>query len=318
MAASSHPARQDNRLCRTGWRQREARRRGGLAFSNVALYELDDPGPLIAPVLVVALDGWVNAGQAGTEAAEVLAGDGPVIATFDADSLFDYRVNRPTIDFVEGVIERVIWPELTLRHRKYSARDLLILAGTEPNWNWKRLGRELADLAIRLGVVEHVSLGGIPWAVPHTRPVTVIVTASHRSRLHPEEEHPEGVLRVPGSAVSVLEHAMNQSGIPSTGLWARVPQYIGTPYHAAALALVERVSRLLAIDPATHELEAKADEQRRQLDQIVAGRPDLAAMVSQLEAIADEQGVVSGEQLAAEIERFLKERGDGSGTLGQS
>jgi hypothetical protein len=282
------------------------------------MYRLEDPGPLLAPALVVALDGWVNAGQAGTETAEVVAAGGQVVAEFDSDLLYDYRVNRPTIDFVEGVMRRVTWPGLVMRLRHFPSRDVLVLTGAEPNWNWKRLGRELGELALKLGVVEHVSLGGIPWAVPHTRPVTVIVTASDRSRLHPEEEHPEGVLTVPGSAVSILEYEMNRSGIPSTGLWARIPQYIGATYHPAVATLLDRLTRLLGIEIDLAEVEARAEEQRRNLDQIVSGRPDLQAMVAQLEALADEQGGMSGEQLAAEIERFLREQGNGSGQLGQS
>ena len=147
----------------------------------MALYDLNDPGMLRSPALVVALDGWVNAGSAGTLAAGALAEGGEIIASFDGDSLFDYRLSRPTLDFEEGVLERVTWPELVMARRPTEHRDLLVLTGTEPSWNWRRLAADVSDLAVRLGVVEHVSVGGIPWAAPHTRPVTMITTASRGS-----------------------------------------------------------------------------------------------------------------------------------------
>ncbi len=278
----------------------------------MAMYELEDPGALNEPVLVVAFDGWVNAGEAGTRAVEVIADGGDVIARFDADALYDYRATRPTVDFLEGVMNAVGWPEMTLTLGRHDGRDLVVLTGTEPNWHWQRLGRDVAELASRLGIVEHISLGGIPWATPHTRPITTIVTASDRLLLDPSDEHPEGLLRVPGSAVSVVEHAVASTGIPTMGYWARVPHYIGAAYHAAAIALLDRVSLHLGIHLPLGDLPDAAAEQNEQLASVAAARPEVTAMVEQLEALVDQQGVVSGEQLAAEIERFLRDR-DGEG-----
>lgn len=279
----------------------------------VALYEFRDPGPLQRPVLIVALDGWVNAGEAGTEAVKTLAADAEEIAVFDSDALFDYRANRPTIDFVEGVMSSVIWPQLTMKKRSYRERDVVVLTGAEPNWNWQHLGHEIADLGLRLGITEHISLGGLPWAAPHTRPITTIITASDSSRISPGNEHPEGLLRVPGAAVSAIEHAVASSGIPTIGFWARVPQYIGAAFHAAALALVERTAAHLGIVVDISELAETASEQAMQLDAIVEARPDVKTMVARLESVYDTEGAVSGEQLAAEIERFLREGGGEEG-----
>lgn len=274
----------------------------------MSLYVLDDPGALVRPALIVALDGWVNAGEAGTTAAATIAGEGDVIARFDSDALYDYRATRPTVDFLEGVMSDVAWPEMTLTRTAHPTRDLLVLTGIEPNWSWQRFAREIAELAKTLDVEEHVSLGGIPWAAPHTRPVTTIVTASDRDRLDPGDEHPQGLLRVPGSAVSIVEHAVAGAGIPSTGFWARVPHYIGATYHAAAIALLERVTAHLSVEFDLGNLTQAAMEQSDQLDSVADGRPDVKAMVEQLETLVDQQGVVSGEELAAEIERFLRER----------
>jgi hypothetical protein len=268
------------------------------------LFDLSQPDRLTAPALVVALDGWVNAGSAATTAAVTLAEDGEVIASFDGDALFDYRLTRPVIDFEDGVMERVAWPSLDLIRRRLPGRDLLVLTGTEPSWNWRRLSAELADLAVHLGVVEHVSLGGIPWATPHTRPVSMISTASTRERA--ADDHPEGLLRVPGSAVSIIEHAVAEQGIPTVGFWARVPHYVGTEFAAAALALVERLEVHLGVEIPTGDLVDEVAQQRAQLDAVVAARPDLVTMVGRLEELVDHQEAVSGEELAAEIERFLR------------
>ncbi len=276
------------------------------------LYRLIDSGPFRDPVLVLALDGWVNAGSAGTTAAEALAGDGSLVAVFDSDALFDYRQNRPTLDFMEGVIQSVEWPELVMKVNQLEAHDILVVTGIEPNWNWQRLGASVAGLAERLGVTRHISLGGIPWATPHTRPVSIITTASQPDLLPPGEDRPDGLLRVPGSAVSTIERAVALGGIASVGFWARVPHYVGTTYYAAALALVERVSKHLGEPISPGRLPDDAVDQRVQLDAIVEARPEVKQVVTQLESMVDEQGVVSGEQLAAEIERFLRQQGDES------
>ncbi len=263
-------------------------------------------GTFPGSVLIVALDGWVNAGKAGTVAAETLVGGGEVVAEFDPDLLFDFRQNRPIVQFDEGVMTGVEWPSMTLRHRRVGELDLLALIGTEPNWNWHRFAAQVVRLSRDLGVVRHISLGGIPWATPHTRPVTIVATASSREALPEGHSHPEGTLRVPASAVSVVEKAVADAGITTIGLWARVPQYVGAEYAAAALALVEAVSGVVGVDFDVTELVEAAASQRTHLDAIVAARPDIRSVVEKLEAMVDEIGLTTGEELAAEIERFLR------------
>lgn len=270
----------------------------------MTLYDFDDPGPLRSPAMVVGLEGWVNAGSAATLAAGALAEGGDVVATFDADSLFDYRMSRPSIDFDEGVMDSITWPELLLVRRPLETRDLLVLTGTEPSWNWRKLAAQVSDLAAELGVVEHVSVGGIPWAAPHTRPVSMITTASRADLL--AGEHPEGILRVPGSAVSVIEHAVSSRDIPAVGFWARVPHYVGSEFHAAALALVERVKVHLGVEVPVDQLAAEVEKEKEQIDVAVATRSELRSMVTALEEMVDQEEAVSGDRLAAEIERFLR------------
>ena len=272
------------------------------------MIQVFETGPLVTPALVVALDGWVNAGSAGTLAAQTVAAGGEVIATVDPDALFDYRMLRPTIDFEDGVLERVEWPSLTISRASAGGRDLLVLSGPEPNWNWRRLAATLVETARGWGVVEYVSVGGVPWAVPHTRPITIITTASSRERLQADPDRPEGLLRVPGSAVSAVEFEFAQAGVPTIGFWARVPNYVGSAFPSAAMALVERLSSHLGVGFDLDDLQRQTSDHLMQLEGVLDQRPDVRSMVEQLEQVYDSTTGVSGEDLAAEIERFLRDQ----------
>ena len=275
------------------------------------MYELLDHAQLTAPALIAAFDGWVSAGAAGTATAEHIAGESDVIARFDPDELFDYRVNRPSLEFVDGISTEIGWPEVVVRHRNLDGRDLLVLTGPEPNWKWRAFAAEVADLASELGVVQHVSLGGIPWAAPHTRPTIVVTTSSRPDLLGDDANHPEGVLRVPASVVSAVAHVLADRGIPTVGLWARVPHYVGGVYHPAVVTLVERLSRHLGVKIPLGSLVDDSKDQRRSLDEAVDEQEGITDVVARLEALYDAQGeVASGEEIAAEIERFLIEAAD--------
>ncbi|MDJ0960799.1 MAG: PAC2 family protein [Acidimicrobiia bacterium] len=275
----------------------------------MALLDFEDPGQLVAPALVVAFDGWVNAGNAGTAAAEHLIADAAIVGRFDADLLYDYRAVRPTVLFDEGVMADVEFPEAVIAHRRFGERDLLVITGTEPNWNWQRLGGEIANLATSLGIVDHISLGGIPWATPHTRLTSLIETASDRALLPDDADHPTGMLRAPGSVMSAIEWFVGEQGIPTHGFWARVPHYVGATYWPAAVALIERIGGHLSIAIPYGSLVDQAAEQRRRLDEILEEQPEIRAVVERLEAMSPEDQP-SGEELAAEIERFLQQQGE--------
>jgi len=267
---------------------------------------------LVAPALVVAFEGWVSAGAAGTVTAAHLAGDADVVVRFESDLLYDYRVNRPILEFTEGIIGAVEWPEAVIRLRNAGQRDLLVLSGPEPNWNWQAFAHAVADLATEVGVVEQVSLGGIPWAAPHTRPTILTTTASRPDLLGGDANYPAGLLRVPASAATVIERAVAERGIPTVGFWARVPHYVAGVYHPAVVALVEHVARHLGIEVPLGSLVDDAATQRRELDSALEDQPAVAQVVEQLEALYDRAGeVATGEEIAAEIERFLRDRTPG-------
>ncbi|HLA66336.1 MAG TPA: PAC2 family protein [Acidimicrobiia bacterium] len=273
------------------------------------MYDTKPHRDLVAPALIVAFDGWVSAGAAGTATADHLAADGEVVVSFASDRLYDYRVNRPILSFTDGIIEDIEWPETMIRLRDAGARDLLVLSGPEPNWNWQAFADSVADLAGGLGVVEQISLGGIPWAAPHTRPTILTTTASRADLLGGEANYPAGLLRVPASAASVLERAVAERGIPTVGFWARVPHYVAGVYYPAVVTLLERVARHLGIEVPLGSLVDDSAAQRRHLDAAVEDQPAVAHVVEQLEAIYDSAGeLATGEEIATEIERFLRDR----------
>jgi hypothetical protein len=267
---------------------------------------IEDQAPR-EPVLIQALSGWVDAGEAGTDSAEFFAGSGPEVARFDSDALFDYRSNRPVIDFIDGVIREVRWPEIVLRAASPGGRDALVLSGLEPDMRWHEYAASVGDLAEHFGVTQLISIGAVPAAVPHTLESPVMMTASSRELLGGQRV-PEGLLRVPSAAVSIVDHHLAARGIETVGFWAQVPHYVTEPYIPAVAALVGRVAGHLGLDLSLDELRSRADEQRTRLDEIVASRAEAKAYVERLESMAsDEFGL--GDDLAGEVERFLKEVG---------
>jgi PAC2 family len=282
----------------------------------VSLYSLagpgspGDPGDLIAPVLIAAFDGWVDAGSAATSALEQLLDDAVDIATFDPDALFDYRARRPTLQIVDGRLAELTWPELVVRRVRFGERDLLVLAGPEPDDRWHAFADDMLDLARRVGVVEWISLGAIPAAVPHTRDVPILGTTSEEGRLRGDiQPGPAGLLRVPAAAISVLEMAMAEGGIPAVGYFAQVPHYVSGPYPAASVALVQALGRHLGVSLPTGELAEEARQLRTRLDTATALEETTRTYVERLEAMVDEQRLPSGDDLIGEIERFLREGG---------
>jgi hypothetical protein len=276
----------------------------------VSLIRLADPGDLVAPTVVVAFDGWVDAGSAATTAAALLAQDGDVIGTVVGDQVFDYRARRPTLDIVDGRPADLTWPELTLRRARLGDGDLLILVGPEPDYRWRELADDAAEIAVRLGVSQWISLGAIPAAVPHTRPVPLIGTESEPGLLRSDvEPGPAGVLRVPAAAVSVLDFAVTHAGIPTLGYFAQVPHYLSGPYPAAAVALLGALARHLDIEIPLDGLAEEAIQLRSRLDTATAIDETTRTHVERLEATVDEARLPTGRELIADIERFLRDRG---------
>ena len=280
----------------------------------MTLYRLGDPGDLIAPTLVAAFDSWIDAGSASTTAANQLVEDGEVLVTFDPDQLFDYRARRPTLEIVDGRPTELTWPELVIRRSRIGDRDVLVLSGPEPDYRWHELADAAVELAQRLDIAEWISLGAIPAAVPHTRPVPVLGTASRPGLLRGDiAAGPAGTLRVPAACISVLDHAVSRAGIPTVGYYAQIPHYVSGPYPGAAIELIRAVGRHLDEDVNLGALAEEARQLRSRLDIATGADETTRAYVERLEGMVDESRLPSGDDLISEIERFLRDRGSEGG-----
>lgn len=288
------------------------------------LYELHDRPSLEEPVLVMVLEGWIDAGYAATTAAQTLLGgiDSYPVATFDTDSLLDHRARRPIMHLVDGVNTGLSWPSLELRAGvDAQGNDLLLLLGAEPDHAWRAFTEAALDLAQGFGTRMVVGLGAYPATVPHTRPVTMSVTAAT-----PELASVSGLLRgtldVPAGVQAVVERRCEELGIPAIGLWAQVPHYVSgdpMPYHAGSLALLRQLERMTSLSLPMGELAGAAEETRQRLDAAVQSNPEHLAMLHALEARHDEMiqaaptaeaDIPSADELAAEVEQFLRDQGN--------
>lgn len=276
----------------------------------MSLLNVSELNAIESPTMIVAFDGWVDAGSASTTAGAHLAAGGKVVATVDPDAVFDYRARRPTLDIRDGRPSELSWPELQLRHRTLGDHELLVMVGPEPDFRWQQLAKEVTKLAKRVGVVQWISLGAIPAAVPHTRPVPILGTESADGLLRADvQPGPTGLLRVPAAAISALDIAVSGSGIPALGYFAQIPHYISGPYPTAAMELVRTVGKHLGEDVSLAGLEEESRQLRTRLDAATAVDETTRAYVERLEAMVDEARLPSGDELISDIERFLRDRG---------
>lgn len=270
---------------------------------------LAEPAEVTKPALIVSFGEWVDAGQAGTTAARHIAAGGEKIAVFDADAVYDYRSHRPVLDIVDGKPEQFALPEMILTRRRLQERDLFVLTGPEPDYRWKELARDVLELSRRIGIVAHVSIGAIPTAAPHTAPTPVMMTASSKE-LMVGSPPTEGLLRVPAAAVSFIEWTNSKDGIPAVGFWAQVPHY-ASQFAAGAIALIRRIEDHLSVDIGAGELEQEAATQRGALDQIFSGNPEAAEYLKRLEGLAEAEQSPSSENIAEEVEKWLRNQRGG-------
>lgn len=278
----------------------------------MAAYELvNEPEDPVAPALIVSFEDWVDAAGAASTAARHIADGGELVASFDTDGLYDYRSHRPVLDIVDGSPTSFVWPALTVTRRRLAERDLFVLTGPEPDYRWKDFSESVLELAVRLGIVEHVSLGAIPAAVPHTAPTPVMMTASSPELMRGAAPT-SGLLRVPAAAVSLVEWTLSQNGIPAVGFWAQVPHY-ATPFAAGSIALVRRVEDHLSVTIGAGSLEEDDAMQRGALQKLLADNPEAQEYLERLEGLVGQEQVPSPENIAEQVERFLRNRRGGDG-----
>lgn len=272
------------------------------------MLDVDTWPQLRDPVLVVALTGWVDAGEAGAVAGASVAANlegGRVFGRYDLTDLVDLQQTRPTVEIVDGATRHITWPaiELTGGH---GDRDVVVALGPEPSLRWPTVTRELVDAFERLGVTQAFTLGGMPAVASHRRPVSILATATSRSLAQEV-----GAMRTdylgPTGIQTVLQVELGERGIPTVGLWAQVPHYVaGNPSPPAVRALLERVRELAGVRVDLSLLDDEADTYSDKVEEGLAERPDVAELVRVIEEEASDD--VSGDTLAAEIERFLREQ----------
>jgi len=270
------------------------------------------------PLLVIGMEGWIDAGVAASTATSSLLAAMPtqLVATFDADELIDFRARRPTLKIVNGVDTELRWATIRLyAATNRTGRTVLVLTGPEPDMRWHRFIAEVVQLSSRLEIELVVGLGAFPAPVPHTRPVRLIGTSADAELADRIGVLPASI-EVPSGIQGALEVAFGEVSTPAVGLWARVPHYAAAmPYPAASAALLEGLANLADLELDTSALRGAATETHRQIDRLIAGSDEHAALVRQLEEQQDrEQGFAdtafgvlpSGDELAAELERFLR------------
>jgi proteasome assembly chaperone (PAC2) family protein len=283
------------------------------------LYRLHHDRLLDRPVLVIALEGWVDAGlgAATAVATMVSASESELLASFDAEHFLDQRARRPVVRLLDGVNTEMTWPQAQLRAASdLAGNDVLFLVGPEPDFHWRSFVEASVELAQHFGTRLVVGLGAFPAPAPHTRPVRLVATAPPTaSELIDQVGRVRGELAVPAGINSALEIGFAEAGIDMVTLWARVPHYLAAmAFPEASAALIEGLARVAGLSYDVSELRRAADAARRQIDEVIASNHDHVEMVRKLEQAVDTsegnalgiETVPSGDELAAELEKFLR------------
>jgi predicted ATP-grasp superfamily ATP-dependent carboligase len=278
------------------------------------------------PVLIAAFRGWNDGGQGATLGGSFLAKqwDAESFAEIDCENFYDFQAVRPSVSLEDGLTRKIEWPSNTFLHAAIPGldRDAVILLGVEPNLRWKTYTALVLELVQDLEVELVVTLGSLLADVPHTRPAPVSAAASDQTlveELGVEPSRYEG----PTGIVGILLDACRREGLPAVSLWAAVPHYVSlAPSPRAALALCRRLGELVDTDIDVSELEQAAEEYTEQVTEAVASDAETAAYVEELERRVDlmeaAEELPSGESLAAELTRFLREREEDGEDGGES
>ncbi|HKA04552.1 MAG TPA: PAC2 family protein [Acidimicrobiales bacterium] len=286
----------------------------------VTIYEQPE---LDEPVLVTMLVGWIDAGAAAATAMSVLENElaARPVATFDSDTFIDYRARRPTMQLRDGVNTDLVWPDTRLMAGRDSAgHDVLLLTGHEPDSNWRLFVERATGMAVEFGTRMMVGLGAYPFATPHSRPSRLSITANS-PQVAGSLPYLRNSLDVPAGIEAALERRFAEIGLPALGLWAQVPHYVSNvPYPGASVALLDGLSEVAGVQTEGVALHNDAAAHRTRLDELVKQSDEHVAMVRQLETAYDAAStepsptgllgpLPTGDELAAELERFLRDQG---------
>jgi hypothetical protein len=289
--------------------------------------ELDRDAESPGPVMVMALQGFLDAGSAAASAVSHLHDGfaGRVVATFEVDALYDYRARRPLITFREDHYEGYQAPRLVVRvMRDVDDVPYLLLHGPEPDIQWEAFAGAVRGVVEHFGVRLLVSLGSVPMAVPHTRP-TMVTQHANRSELIVEPNVWRGDLTVPASAAALLEVRLGEWGHAATGFVAHVPHYLAqSEYPVGSVKLLEQLELATGLSLDLRALEERAEASLQEIATQVADNPEVTQVVTGLEQqfdsfhqaegdplpLAEERDLPTAEELGDEFERFLADLGD--------
>jgi proteasome assembly chaperone (PAC2) family protein len=276
------------------------------------MLEVESLPQLRDPAMVVSLSGWVDAGLAGGGAIAFLQEQLDAARTFarlDLGDLMDLQQTRPTVHLVDGVSREIEWPEITLTAGRLG-RDVVVCTGPEPSLRWRAVLGELVDLAQRLGVTNAFTVGGIPAMASHRRPVEVLSTGTDESlaaRVGTWRQDYTG----PTGAQSVLQVMLGDAGIPTVALWAQVPHYLaGGASPPAISAVLEQLRELGGIDLDIDGLDEQSEAYIERVEEGLVERPDVVEVIQAIESgeSGEDEELPSGDELASEIERFLRDQ----------
>jgi hypothetical protein len=275
------------------------------------------------PVLLHSLEGFLDAGNAAGLATRHLLdqSSGRVVASFDIDAFYDYRARRPPMTFSENRYEGYDPPRLVVRlHHDTLGAPYLLMHGPEPDTHWEAFAVAVRTVVETFRVRLTVAMGAVPMAVPHTRPVMLTNHATQSDLLIAENVW-KGQIRVPASAQSLLELRLGEWGHPAMGFVAHIPHYVAQlDYPAAAATMLESVEVVTGLQWDLGELEAagqaKLGEIAAQIEDSAEVRDVVTGLEQQYDAfhrpdadetlpLAQEQDLPTGEELGAELERFL-------------
>ena len=293
-------------------------------MSHLVWNEADRPA-LRDPVLVCAFKGWNDAGEAASSAIHFLIDSfsADEIAHLDPEDFYDFTAVRPTIRLDDGHTRSIDWPDNSFHAAVVNGadHDVILMQGVEPSLRWRAFTDAVIEAAKAMDVKLVITLGALLADTPHTRPVSLTGLSSSEGlidRLGFHRSHYEG----PTGIVGVLHGECAKAGMVSASLWAPVPHYVAaSPNPKAALALVRGFEGVAGLAVDAGELEEASDDYERQVNAAVATDPDVKAFVERLEAMADELdedeepgAVPSGDAIARDFQRFLRQRGPGGDT----
>jgi hypothetical protein len=279
----------------------------------------DDLPRLDDPLVVVAFEGWNDAGDAATGALEhlELIWDAKPLAALDPEDYYDFQVNRPTVSLVGGISRRIEWPttRISVARPPDSDRDVVLIRGIEPNMRWRAFCDELIAILTELDVSIVVALGALLADTPHTRPTPVTGSAydDDSARAYGLET---STYQGPTGILGVFQDACVQAGLPAISFWAAVPHYVSQPPSPrATVALLQRLEEVIEIPVPLGTLPQQADDWVKTVDEMANEDDEVVEYVRSLEERATEFDLsqANGDTIAREFERYLRRRGASGG-----